>query len=110
MYDLTVPPLWDPALWVGGGVSGAESLVEFADIKAGMAPQSWFKLTKIEFAPFVFQAQTQRPSAQAGPGRCCYSHRPGAIYKENEHSKHKHVCGSVWKKQLTKAQTKHPQQ
>lgn len=34
------------------------------------------------------------PDADAGTGTCCYSCRPGAIYKGNEHSKHKRVCGS----------------
>jgi len=50
--DFTVAPLWDPSLWVGGGVSGAESLVESSQT-SGM---EWHpKLTEIEFAPFVFQ-------------------------------------------------------
>lgn len=44
--------------------------------------------------PFVFQMQILRPKAQAGSGGRRYLCKLGAIYKENDHSKHKHVCGS----------------
>lgn len=98
MYDLTVLPRWDPALWQGGEVSGAESLAE--------SPQTWTSklvhMNQCRVCTLCF------PDADAGPGTCCYSCRPGTIYKEDENSKHKHVW-FWWKKQLTEAQTKHPQ-
>lgn len=98
MYDLTVLPRWDPALWQGGEVSGAESLVE--------SPQTWTStlvhMNQYRLCTLCF------PDADTGPGTCCYSCRPGTIYKEDENSKHKHVW-FWWKRQLTEAQTKHPQ-
>lgn len=96
---------------IRGEVSGVESLRESPQTSAPeWNPKAGSSESKLSSHPLFFQIQKLKPKVQVGPAGCCDSCRLGAFYRENDHSKHKHMCGSDRSSSVAEAQTKHLQQ